>query len=216
LACAKPSSPALNDASWQRAKASFVATLSVNGFAPEFIRDVSARLDRPVTPSKDACNDPTTASDLGFVAKSGWEKQISRVFAGIGIEAIANPVSPPQWQAIREAIAADLPAQKRMLECVAVSLPSLMPVAVHDWDDMLAKVAAKLIAAGAPRDEVASVIGAAEANVLWHRAEPGAVASLRTSCAGDAAWDRRLFNLEIFTLSADVDKLLPPPPEDAN
>ncbi|HVY21037.1 MAG TPA: hypothetical protein VHA70_13300 [Bauldia sp.] len=216
LACSKPDSPALDEAAWQRAKASFVATLWANGFAPDFIKGAEARLDAPVTPSKEACADSTTASDLGYVEKSGWPKEIARVFSGLDIAAIASPVSAAQWKAIKDAVAADLPAQKRMLECTAVILPSLMPISVHDWDDMLAKVATKLIAAGLPRDEVTALISGAEANVLWHRAPPEAVPALKASCAKEEAWNRRLYNLEFAALGADIDKLLPPPAEDAN
>jgi hypothetical protein len=216
LACAKSDSPALDETAWQRAKASFVATLWANGFAPDFIKNAQARLDAPVTPASEACTDASIASDLGYVQSSGWPKEIARVFSGVDIAVIANPVSPAQWKAIKDAIAADLPAQKRMLECAAVILPSLMPISVHDWDDMLAKVATKLLAAGLPRDEVTTVVSGAEANVLWHRAPLDAVPALKASCAKEEAWSRRLYNLEFAALGADIDKLLPTPPEDGN
>jgi hypothetical protein len=210
-ACARPDSPARNDDAWQRARASFVATLWAHGFAPEFIKAMAARLDAPATPEPAACADESVMSDLGFVEKSGWVKEIARVFSGLDIDAIANPVTGAQWQAIKGAVAADLPAQKRMLECIAVTYPSMMPVSVHDWDDMLARIAGKLISAGLPRDEVSATIGAAEANVLWHRAEGEAATALRASCNGDGAWSRRLFNFEFASLGADIDKLLPTP-----
>jgi hypothetical protein len=210
LACAKPGAPSRDDDAWQRARASFVATLWAHGFAPEFIKAMAARLDAPVTPSNAMCGDESVQSDLNFVEKSGWVKEIARVFSGLDIDAIANPVTAAQWQAIRGAIAAELPAQKRMLECIAVTYPSMLPVAVHDWDDMLAKIAGRLISAGLPHDEVAATIGSAEANALWRRAEGEAQTALRASCGSDEAWSRRLFNFEFASLGADIDKLLPP------
>jgi hypothetical protein len=216
LACAKSDSAARDDAAWGRARSVFVATLWANGFAPDFIKAMSARLDAPVIPAKAACTDESVESDLGFVEKSGWEKEIARLFSGLDIPVIPIAVTPSQWQAVRNAIEADLPAQKRMLECIAVTYPSMMPVTVHDWDEMLAKLGAKLVAAGLPHDEIGAVIAQAEANALWHRAEPAAVAALRTSCANDGAWSRRLFNFEFASLGADIAKLLPATPEDSN
>jgi hypothetical protein len=78
---------------------------------------------------------------------------------------------------------------------------------------MLAKLAAKLVAAGLPHDEITAVIAQAEANALWHRAEPAAVATLRASCANDGAWSLRLFNLEFLSLGTDITKFLPAPAE---
>lgn len=215
IACAVPDSPARDDSAWVRAKAVFIATLWANGFAADFIKEASARLEAPLPAAKPDCRNPVAVSDLDFVEGSGWRKEIERVFSSIGLTAIATPVSAAQWQAIKDAVAAELPAQKRLLECTAVALPTLMPNVVHDWDDMLAKVAGKLIAAGLPRDEISALIGGAEANVLWRRAPTDAVAALATSCAGDEAWSRRLYNLEFLRLGSDVDKLLPQPAADA-
>jgi hypothetical protein len=216
LACARADSAARDDAAWGRARSVFVATLWANGFAPDFIKAMAARLDAPPVPAKAACSDESVESDLGFVEKSGWEKEIARLFSGLDIAVIPIPVTPSQWQAVRNAIEADLPAQKRMLECIAVTYPSMMPVTVHDWDEMLAKLGARLVASGLPHDEITAVITQAEANTLWHRAEPAAVAALRASCASDGAWSRRLFNFEFASLGADIAKLLPAPAEDPN
>jgi hypothetical protein len=215
LACAAPNSPVRDDTAWVRAKAVFIATLWANGFSPDFIKEAGARLDGPQPGAKPDCKDPVATSDLDFVEGSGWGKEIERVFSSIELTAIAAPVSAGQWQAIKDAVAAELPAEKRLLECTAVALPTLMPNVVHDWDDMLAKVAGKLIAAGLPRDEISALIGSAEANVLWRRPPADAVAALATSCAGDEAWSRRLYNFEFLGLGSDVDKLLPHPAADA-
>jgi hypothetical protein len=42
------------------------------------------------------------------------------------------------------------------------------------------------------------------------------VPALKASCAKEEAWSRRLYNLEFAALGADIDKLLPTPPEDGN
>lgn len=209
LACAGADSPLRDDSAWDRAKAVFIATLWANGFAADFINDASARLDAAPSARKPDCDDPVTGADLAFVEGTGWGKEIERVFSSIDLTTIGTPVAPEQWQAIKGAVAAELPAQKRLLECIAVSLPSLLPTVVHDWDEMLGKVAGKLVAAGLPRDEIATVIGAAEANALWHRAPPEATAGLNASCAKDEAWNRRFYTFEFLGLGSDIDKLLP-------
>ncbi len=209
LVCTRPDSPLRDDAAWTRAKAVFIGTLWANGFAPDFIKDASARLDAPPAAKPD-CNDPVTGADLASIEGAGWGKEVERVFSSIDIPAIGTPVTPEQWQAIKGAIAAELPVEKRLLECVAVSLPALMPTVVHDWDDMLAKIAGRLIAAGLPRDEIGATISGAEANVLWQRAPADGVAALAASCGKDEAWSRRFYNFEFASLGADIDKLLPP------
>lgn len=55
--------------------------------------------------------------------------------------------------------------------------------------------------------------GAAEANTLWQRADPQAVAALMQSCAADGSWSERLFRFEYLGLRNAVDKLLPAPAE---
>ncbi|MEJ0011104.1 MAG: hypothetical protein WDM94_00485 [Bauldia sp.] len=216
LACAKPDSPVRDDAAWAQAKAVFVATLWANGFAVDFIKETAARLDALPPAGQADCNDATAAADLGYVERDGWGKEIDRVFSSIDITPVATPVSPQQWQAIKDAVAAELPLEKRLLECVAATLPTILPVTVHDWDDMLAKIAAKLVAAGLPRDDIVALIGGAEAKVLWQRAPAEAAAALAASCSKDEAWSQRFYNLEFLSLGGAIDKLLPPADDTAN
>lgn len=214
MGCSKPDSPGRDDAAWARAKAVFVASLWANGFAGDFVKEMTARFDAPPPAAKVDCASADTQSELAVIENNGWDKEVARVFLSMGMTPIAVPVSPQQWQAVRDSVTADLPAQKRLFECVAVSMPSLMPVVVHDWDEMLGKTAARLVAAGLPHDEITAVIGSAEANALWHRTPAEAVAALTASCARDEAWSRRVYNLEFLSLGSDVDKLLPPVPDD--
>ncbi len=214
IACTGPDAPGRDDAAWSRAKAVFIASLWANGFAAEFVKEVTARLDAPLPAVKPDCGNADTQNELAVIGNGGWGKEVARVFSSIGLSAVATPVSPQQWQAIRDSVAADLPAQKRLFECVAVSTPSLMPTVVHDWDEMLGKTAARLVAAGLPREEVGALIGSAEANVLWHRGPAEAAPALAASCAKDEAWNRRLYNLEFLSLGFDIEKLLPSQPDD--
>ena len=81
---------------------------------------------------------------------------------------------------------------------------------------MILKIAGKLVAAGLPRDEISAVLSAAEANSLWHRAAPDALAALRASCSADQAWNDRVYNLEFLAVGDTVDKLLPAPADSAD
>jgi hypothetical protein len=89
-------------------------------------------------------------------------------------------------------------------------MPQLILVAVHDWDAMIIRIGEKLAAAGLPRDQVSATLSAAEANSLWKRADPDAVAALTVSCAADNTWSDRFFELGFMNLGGEVDKLLPP------
>ncbi len=211
LACAEPSSPARDEAGWSQAKAVLLATLWANGFPTDFVRSATTRLDAPAAADTPDCNSEATADSFATPRHEGWVKTIGHALSGMELTPIDQPVGAEAWGEIRAAVAKELPLQARMFDCVAVAIPDLMPVAVHDWDQMVVETGGKLVGAGLPHDEITTVLSAAEANSLWHRADASAVASLRQSCAGDKSWDDRLFNLEFLGLRDAVAKLLPAP-----
>ena len=212
--CADANSPARDEAGWVKARAVFLATLWANGFPSDFVNDATKRLDAPAPTATPDCNGEAVFAEFGDADHEGWVKDVGHGISGMELTAIAEPVSSEQWQAIQDAIAKELPLQKRGLDCVAVAMPDLIVVAVHDWDAMLVKMGGELVAAGLPRDQVTAPLSAAEANSLWKRAAPDAAAALAVSCAADKAWSDRFFNLESFALGDTVEKLLPASPSD--
>ena len=215
-ACADAGFVAVNDEQWSNARDMLVATLWANGFAADTVRDLTRRLDAPAPAAKPDCADPAVLDSFARPEQEGWMMAVANTILGMDLAAIPRPVSAGQWQAIKDAIAADLPRETRMLDCIAVTYPEVLPVAVHDWDAMIVATGGKLVAAGLPHDEIGAVLSAAEANSLWHRVAPGSESALRASCAGDKTWTGWMSNLEGFagTLGADIDKLLPKPPGD--
>jgi hypothetical protein len=214
LACANPQSRARDEGDWNAAKAIFIATLWANAFPTDFVKGAAARFD--ATPSvKPDCSDKDTLERIRDPDHEGWPAYLAHALSGMDLKPVL-PVAPERWQAIKDAIAERLPMQKRTLDCLAVVSPEFLPVAVHDWDQMLAGIGSKLASAGLPRDEVAATIGAAEANALWKRAAAGDIAAIKADCAKDLVWSDYFFQLGFINLAGDVDKLLPPPSSDNN
>jgi hypothetical protein len=210
VACAKPESQARDEDAWNAAKAIFIATLWANGFPTEFVKAVTARLDAAPAAKPD-CSNKDTLERIRDPDHEGWPAYLAHALTGMDLKPVF-PVTAERWQAIKDAIARELPAQKRTLDCMAVMSPEFLPVAVHDWDQMMAGVSGKLTAAGLPRDEVEAAIGAASANTLWKRAAEGDIDAVRADCAKDTVWSDRFFGLKFMSLATTVDQLLPQVP----
>ena len=209
--CAGPKSPASDEAGWSQGKAVFIATLWANGFPINFVRTASQRLDAapPAGAKPPDCSDPALLGELGVPSQEGWLLAMQQPLSGMELSIITDPVTPTAWADIRTKIGAELPVEKRLLDCVAVSEPGILPFLVHDWDQMLGQIRQRLTESGLPRDEVSAALSAGEANTLWHRAAPAGEAELRDSCAKDKDWRDRLGQMSFGRLKDIVDKLLP-------
>jgi hypothetical protein len=194
---------------WQQAEGIFLSTLWANDFPTDFVRSATTRLDAPPATIKVNCADRAAAAYLSNPSQADWVAIIKPTLAGIELDVIATPVDPKVWAAIKDTIAKALPGQKHLLDCVAVSETILLPSVVHEWDGMLARLAAELFPTGLPRDEITAALGAAEANALWHRAAPDEVAGLRDACGKDLGWWTEFHAVGFPGLRADVEKLLP-------
>jgi hypothetical protein len=214
--CADAKSPARDEAEWAKAKAVLVATLWASGFPTDFTNQATTRLSASAPAAKLDCGSDAVFAGFGDADHEGWLKDVGHGISGMDLTPVSQPVGDTQWQAIRNAIAREMPLQKRALECLATTMPGLILVAVHDWDEMLLKIGGKLVTAGLPRDQVAATLRAAEANSLWKRADPDGAAALAVSCAADNTWSDRFFQLGFMNLGGEVDKLLPPPLPDSD
>ena len=207
--CAGPKSPAADAKGWAAATAMFVATLWANGFPIDFVRTVTVRLAAPPPSGKPACGDPALAGELAGASREGWVAAMRRPLAAMDLTIVAHPVDAATWNRIKALISQRSGEQKRLLDCVAVSSPEVLPAVVHDWDQMLGELRTRLDAAGVPRDETSAALSAGDANALWHRVAPAGEAELRDSCRKDKGWQNRLHMLQFLGLKADVEKLLP-------
>jgi hypothetical protein len=142
--CAAAKSPARDGAEWAKARAVLLATLWANGFPTDFVNDATRRLNTSMPPSKPDCDDAAVIAEFGDADHEGWLKDVGHGISGMDLTPISEPVSDEQWQAIKDAIAKELPLQKRGLDCVGVTMPQLILVAVHDWDAMIIKIGGKL------------------------------------------------------------------------
>jgi hypothetical protein len=208
--CADAGSPARDEKGWAAAKAMLAASFWANGFPADFVADVAKRLAAP--PGSDAfdCDDEAVTGNFMSAATAGWEAEIARMMKGVDLPPFLHPVPPDTWQAIRDAIAKESGLQARLFTCLEVGMPAVMPVSVHDWDDMLGKIGARLVAAGLPHDEIAAALSAAEANALWHPVAADARAGVVASCKSDSAWSDRFYTFTFLSLGSVVDDLLPP------
>ena len=209
--CAAAKSPARNETAWTDAKAVFVATLWANGFPIDFVRTVTQRLDVPPAASKPDCTSQLAYATYGGADHDGWLKTLGYALSGLNLAVIAQPVAPEKWAAIKAAINKEIPLEGRLLDCVAVADPEVMPMAVHDWDDMIVQIGTKLAAAGLPRDEISAALSAAEANSIWHRAALADEAKLRDNCMHDLDWQTQFAQFDNLGLGVTITKLLPPP-----
>lgn len=213
LSCADAKSPARDDAAWQKATAVFIATLWANGFPDDFVKGATVRFAAPAKPAD--CSDHFA---MGFsdAERNGWEQAVERVFGALDLTVVSEPVPAETWTAIKAAIAAEIPRQSRMMECVGVTYPTLMPTMVHDWDQMIVQIGGKLVAVGLPRDEIAAALSPLEANAAWRRAPADKVADLAQACAADSEWQTRFNEFDFLGLGDAIDKLLPQPPPDSD
>lgn len=214
LSCAEAKSPARDEGQWQAATAMFIATLWANGFPADFVGSAAKRLAAP-TQAVD-CNDDNAFTLFGEAEQDGWQMALRRVLDGLELTAVTEPVSDDAWSKIKAAFGDEEGRQKRLFECIGVTYPSLMPIMVHDWDNMVVKIGGKLVAAGLPRDEITTVLSGAEAGSLWHRVAADKVADARKSCDGDQEWQTRFNNFTFLSLDSTIDKLLPQPPPDSD
>jgi hypothetical protein len=215
-ACAGPKSPVANKANWEKAKAIFVATLWANDFPIVFVRTAQKSLDAPLPKAPPDCSNPALDGELGSASQEGWVAALETPLKGMDLTIITQPVDPAVWSRIKNLIVEDSAAEKRLLDCVAVTEPDELPGLVDDWDQMIGRIGQNFVAVGLPRDEVSSALSAADANTLWHRAAPDAEAELRDSCQKDKSWQTRLDHMTFLTLGPAVDKLLPPAPPPAS
>ncbi len=213
LACAKPDSPARDEHAWDAGRATFIATLWANGFPADFVESADKRLAAP--PATVSCDSPNSFT-FGGPDNEGWQKTFDHPLSALELDVVAQPVTPEAWAAIKSAIAEELPQQARLLECIAVVYPDVMPAMVHDWDEMIVKIGGKLVGAGLPRDEITTALGSAEANSLWHRADPDKAGDLAAACQADQAWQQAFGNFTFLGLGSRIDALLPQPPADSD
>ncbi|MBN9009077.1 MAG: hypothetical protein J0H63_02715, partial [Rhizobiales bacterium] len=147
-------------------------------------------------------------ADLSAAAVNGWPKEVHRVFGALDLRIVENPVPAERWAKIRTVIADELAAETRELTCLAAVDPAILPVLVHDWDEMIVKLGTTLVAAGIPRPEILAALGNADANALWKPAAADALPALRKSCMDDQAWSDRLATFRSLALGSSVERIL--------
>jgi hypothetical protein len=215
--CAGPKSPAASADDWHKATSEFIATLWANGFPINFVRTAQQRFNGATAAKDPNCKDPALLSDLAYASQVGWVKALEDPLEGMRLTIVTQPVSAATWGAVKKLIDDDLKAQKRLFACLAVTYTMELPGEIAGWDQTIQDLDRRLVAAGLPRDEVASELSAADAAGLWHRAPPNTEAGLRDSCAKDRSWASRQTSLESRSLTSRVEQLLPPlptPPDD--
>lgn len=210
--CVAPKSPAANEADWTEAKGIFIATLWAAGFPVDFVRTAEQRLDAPPPATKPDCSDPGLIGRLGPPTQQGWVSAVTQTLKSIDLPVVMEPVSAPLWNQAKALIGSEAKAEKRLLDCVAVSRPEKLPMLVYAWDGMISKLIVELARRGVPHDELMASLGTIDANTLWQRAPTDGEAELRDTCAKDQSWQVRLVSRSFGELEGDTEKLLPPAP----
>lgn len=186
LACGgAPKDAAAEQASWQKGKAIFVATLWANAVPAETVRAVEASLGAEPAPD---CKDERLLELVGMATDDDWTARIGRVLERLGFTIIAEPPDLTQWSAISTVVAEEAKIAGRFLSCMAVHYPVFLPEEVKDWDDLLVASGQQLVARGFPRDDVVGLLAGAASDRIWTRVSGEAAVALKADCNDDAKW----------------------------
>ncbi len=208
-----PDQRAVVDAAWDSGNRVLVASLWANGLPADAVRAIASRLAgaEPAADPIDCASD-----EVNYVIQRGadaawWTGQHAQTLKEVGLRTVEHPPTDAQWQDVKALFGTELPLQARAFACLAIFEPTLFPSIAHEWTGTVVAAGRAMVAAGLPRDEVVTLIDGAGLTALWHRAEPGAVADLKRSCADDKAWYERYSVFDMQGLSARVAKILDAP-----
>jgi hypothetical protein len=197
-------------ARWAEGGRALVATLWANGLPVASVHDVERRLTAPSATGGAApdCNDPDITAKMKYIGGTGWPALHRLMEDGVGLAPVATPPTDGQFAAVKAAFAREVPAEARMLACIAVTDGSVFPFALSDWMTTLLATAKAMVAAGLPRDEVGALLDSADPLKLWRKASAAEADDLRKACRSDQTWSNRFYMMETGRLRFDIEKVL--------
>ncbi|MEJ0097580.1 MAG: hypothetical protein WDM84_06160 [Bauldia sp.] len=125
-------------------------------------------------------------------------------------------MSADQWQAIKAAIAAELPLEARGFDCLGRDHAGTVAGGGARLGRATDQDRRQACRCGLPRDEVAATLSAAEGEFALAPGGARRAGRARQILRRRQTWQDRFFNLESLSLGDTIDKLLPPQPPDAD
>lgn len=202
-ACGSP-----QGARWAEGAAMLIASLRRAGLPEADASDLETRL---AAGEKDGaaydCASDVSSKRLDALQAVDWFETNKGMLSSVGMEVVVpGAETDARLAALGAVFARHMPAQARLLNCMALVDPRLFPLAYADWDKALAEVGTELLAAGFTQAEVERLIAPARSKALM-----APVADRQpeiAACIGDTAWMDRYATFEWYTVAGDIREIL--------
>ncbi len=175
---------------WNEASAILLASLGAAGLPAGLVATLQAKLAASDSlASGPDCHDATADLRLELIDElpSDWAWYDKSVLGSLGVEPLRpGSDADPRLAAVQVVLSHDLPAEARMLNCLALVEPRLFPLAYSDWDDLVDKASQTFGDAGYAPDVALSVLKPARARELLSL--PADRQAGRADCAADQTW----------------------------
>ena len=191
LACDVPAAPDAA-AAWDKTKAVVVATLSFNRVTPDTVAQVKASLDS--LPAETDCADARLRGAAELIA-SDWVGWMTYQLEQLGFTIKTDLPDPAIWEAAKPIIVEQTEREARLLACLAVREPLLLPGEVNRWDKEVVATVERLVGYGFSHESILPLLRGI-AVTIWQPVDGQAAEALKADCDADAQWyeDWSMFN----------------------
>ncbi len=172
------------DAAWARTKSMIVATLTFNGTTPATVADVKASLD--TLPANTDCADQRLLVTAEHLAED-WVGRTTYNLEKLGFTIKTELPDPAIWEALQTEIITQSKREGRLLLCLSLREPLLLPGEVYRWDTEVAATATLLAERGFTYDQLL-LLPRVMADNIWRPAVGDAIATLTADCDADMTW----------------------------
>lgn len=194
---------------WSEASAMLAASLRAAGNVEEAaVIDVERRLAAEEPPAAYDCGSEASDIRLATVQPGTWSDLHQAVLSNLGVAvATAGAAADERLEAIRAVFAREIPAQERMLNCMALVEPRWFPVNYADWNGLLGELAADFENAGYTAALAEQIIAPARAGTLLKPVTGGRQAAIG-ECLANQDWVARYATFQWYGIGGEVRALL--------
>ncbi len=192
LACDVPA-PTDVAAAWDKTKDMVVATLTFNRATPDTVSHIKASLE--TLPTSVDCDDERLRGAAERMA-ADWVGRMTYELEQLGFTIKAELPDPTIWEAAEPIIVEEVRREARLLACLAVREPLLLPVEVHRWDNEVVATVERLVEYGYTHERVLTLLRGVSLNI-WRPVDGKEAEALKADCDADTGWydDWAMFNV---------------------